>query len=259
MEIAMVTVILMTVIFCNFSVLQISFLCFYLERHVKLHYLNGNPEILPIFRTDLIEAFDTAYLISLIINEEFDSNVVCHKNQIKPEQNCCFIIQKSSLNHQKDVFSDGIGRWERSRIKHLKYEESVVNSIEKVLDENKEEYNKIWNIKRCIHYHHESRDFHRAIIFIEQIYFIFVQYYFEDDEHPVNTFKQHGISCSSKKSYKRREESVKLSVCNSSLEPKESVAKIFKEAGGYLYLRSCSDFPRDRAQVTNLKYSKNIN
>ena len=148
MVITMVTVIVMTVIFCNFSVSQISFLCYYLECHVKLHYLNGDPEILPIFRMDLTEAVDTAYVISLIINEEFDSNVVYHKNQIKPEQNCCFIIQKSSLNHQKKtVFSDYMGRWERSRIKHLKYGESVDNSIEKLLDENEEEYNKIWNIK----------------------------------------------------------------------------------------------------------------
>ena len=84
----------------------------------------------------------------MIINEEFD-NVVCHKNQIKPEQNCCFVIQKSSLHHQKNVFSDDIGRWERSRIKHLKYGESFDNSIEKVLDKNEEECNKIWNINRC--------------------------------------------------------------------------------------------------------------
>ena len=60
------------------------------------------------------------------------------------------------------------------------------------------------------------------IIFIEQKDFIFVQYYFDDDEHPVNTFKRHGNSCSSKKSYKRTKESVKLSVRNSSLGPKET-------------------------------------
>ena len=120
----------------------------------------------------------------------------------------------------------------------------------------KRKNNKIWNIKQCIHYHHESRDFHRVIIFIEQNDFIFVQYYFDDDKHPVNTFKRHGNSRSSKKSYKRTKESIKLSVCNSSLGPKETVTKIFKEAGGYLDVRLCSDFPRDRKQVTNLKCSK---
>ena len=57
--------------------------------------------------------------------------------KIKLNQNI-FVIQKSSLYHQKDVFSDDIGRWERSRIKHLKYGESFDNSIEKVLDENEE-------------------------------------------------------------------------------------------------------------------------
>ena len=81
MEIAMVTVIVMTMIFCNFSVLQISFLCYYLECDVKLHYLKGDPEI-SIFRTDLTETADTTYVVSLVINEEFDNNVVYHKNQI---------------------------------------------------------------------------------------------------------------------------------------------------------------------------------
>ena len=42
---------------------------------------------------------------------------------------------------------------------------------------------------------------------------------------------------------------------NSSLEPKEAATKLFKEAGGYLDVRSCSDFPWDRKQVANLKYS----
>ena len=138
----------------------------------------------------------------------------------------------------------------------MKYVESVDNSIEKVLDENEEEYNKIWNIKRCIHYHHESRDFHRVIVFIEQKDLIFVQHYFDNDEHLVNTFKRHGNSRSSKKSYKRTKESVKLSVRNSSLGLKGTVTKLFKEAAGYLDMCSCSDFPRDRKQVTNLKYSK---
>ena len=103
MVIVMVTVIVMMMIFCNFSVLKISFLCSYLERDIKLLYLNGDTEV-SIFRTDLTEAVNTADVVSLIINEEFDSNVVCHKNQFKAEQNCCFTIQKSSLNHQNDVF-----------------------------------------------------------------------------------------------------------------------------------------------------------
>ena len=33
-------------------------------------------------------------------------------------------------------FLDGMGKWERGRIKDVKYGESVDNSIEKALDEN---------------------------------------------------------------------------------------------------------------------------
>ena len=85
-------------IFFNFSVLKISFLCSYLERDVKLHYLNGDTEV-PIFRTNLREAVNTACVVSLIINEEFDSNVVCHKNQFYSRTKLLFynseIISKS--------------------------------------------------------------------------------------------------------------------------------------------------------------------
>ena len=99
----MMILVIMMMIFCIFSVLQISFLCYYLVHHVKLHYLNVDIEI-PIFRTNLPEAVDTAYVVFLLINEECDSNVVYHQNQIKLGQNCFFIIHKSSVNHQKDVF-----------------------------------------------------------------------------------------------------------------------------------------------------------
>ena len=93
MVVMMMILVIMMMIFCNFPVLQISFLCYYLEYHVKLYYLNEGIEI-PIFRTNLPEAVDTDYVVFLLINEECDSNVVYHKNQIKLEQNCFFIITK---------------------------------------------------------------------------------------------------------------------------------------------------------------------
>ena len=37
------------------------------------------------------------------------------------------------------------------------------------------------------------------------------------------------------------------------------MTKVFKEVGGYLDVRSCNDFPRDRKQVANLKFSKTKN
>ena len=89
------------------------------------------------------------------------------------------IISTSSII----CFLDNMGRWERSPIKQLKFRESVDNITEKVL-----ECNKIWDIKCCIRFHHESRDFHEIIICIEQQDFIFVHNYFDDVKHPVNTY-----------------------------------------------------------------------
>ena len=79
--------------------------------------MNGDTEM-PTFLSDLTKAVDTGYVVSLLVNKAFNENKVCHKNQLKPSQNCCFIIKKSSSNHEKDVFSDDMGRWERSKQNH---------------------------------------------------------------------------------------------------------------------------------------------
>ena len=45
------------------------------------------------FHTDLLEAVNTAYIVSMIVE---DGNVVCHKNRIKSEKKLLlFIIAKS--------------------------------------------------------------------------------------------------------------------------------------------------------------------
>ena len=77
----MMILVIMMMIFCIFSVLQISFLCYYLEHHVKLHYLNVDIEI-PIFRTNLPEAVDTAYFVFLLINEECEKKKKKKKKRI---------------------------------------------------------------------------------------------------------------------------------------------------------------------------------
>ena len=38
----------------------------------------------------------------------------------------------------------------------------------KITDRQKVDFDHIWNVKCFIHYHHESKDFHRVMIFIEE-------------------------------------------------------------------------------------------
>ena len=94
------------------------------------------------------------------------------------------------------------------------------------------------------------------MIFINGVDYIFVQYYFEDEGHPINITKQHGNWKSNTKSYRRTKKSVKNTIRKSSVGPKDTITNIYREAGGYSAARSCSDFPRNRKQISNIRYSE---
>ena len=149
-------------------------------------------------------------------------------------------------------------RWERSKTKSLKYGKSIDGFLEKINDGQEVDFDHIWNVKRFIYYHHQSEDFHRVMIFIDGVDYIFVQYYFEDEEHLVNITKQHSNSKSNAKSYRRTKESVKNAIRKSSVGPKDTITNIYQQAGGYSAVRSCSDLPRNRKQISNMRYAEKI-
>lgn len=65
-----------------------------------------------------------------------------------------------------------------------------------MIDRQKVGFDHIWNLKR-----HKSKDFNRVMILIEGVDYVFVQYYFGDEERYINIAKQHGNSKTNTKSY----------------------------------------------------------
>ena len=107
----------------------------------------------------------------------------------------------------------------------------------------------------ALHYHRKSRDFHRVTIFVEGTNFIFVQYYFDGEEHEIDFSNPHGNSNVTKKPYRRTKQSVKISARNLNKGgPKATVEKLFHKAGGFGNVTSNSDFPKNCKQVSNLHY-----
>ena len=103
-----------------------------------------------------------------------------------------------------------------------------------------------WKVRRYIHYHHKSRDFHRVIIFVEGSDFIFVQYYFDGEEHEIDTSNPHGNSNVTTKLCRRTKQSVKISARNLNIgRPKGTVEKLFHKVGGFDNVRSNSDYPEN--------------
>ena len=38
--------------------------------------------------------------------------------------------------------------------------------------------------------------------------------------------------------------------------PKDTITNIYQEDGGYSVVHSCSDFPRNRKQISNIRYAE---
>ena len=68
--------------------------------------------------------------------------------------------------------------------------------------------------------------------------------------------KYHDNSKSNTKSYKRTKESLKNVIRKSYAGPKDTITNIYQEDGGYSVVHSCSDFPRNRKQISNIRYAE---
>ena len=125
----------------------------------------------------------------------------------------------------------------------------------RVFPENNCFFENTWKVRRYIHYHRISRDFHRVTIFVERSDFFFVQYYFDGEEHEIDTSNTHGNSNVTKKPCRRTKQSAKISARNLNIGgPKATVEKLYHKVGGFDNVRSNSDYPKNCKQVSNLGY-----
>ena len=95
------------------------------------------------------------------------------------------------------------------------------------------------------------------MIFIDGVDYIFLQCYFEDQENLINITKQNYNSKSNAKSFGKTKELVKNTIRKSFVGPNETITNIYQQDGGYYVIRFCSDFPRNRKQISNIRCAEN--
>ena len=217
-----------------------------------VQYHKGNKET-PIYKVGEPESVSTTDIASILIFQNFDKKQVCSRTPIRPLQNLCFTVQKSKLSHFDDIFSDDLGHWVKSKAKSIKCEH-LGDQIMSIVDRNDEKVEKCYNIKRHIFYHRKSNDFHKVILTVENVDYIFLQYYSDANEHEVDINPPHCNAKRLKKPHRHTKESVKDVVKKSGKVARKVVQDIFLEHGGFQNVQSPSDFPKNRKQVSNLRY-----
>ena len=108
-----------------------------------------------------------------------------------------------------------------------------------------------------IYYHRNSRDFHRIIVLLDGVDIAFMQYYFDNDEHGVKAITPHGNAKKDKKPYVRTKESVLFSIKETTETPKAAVSRMLEDAGGVMHIKGPANIPKNRHQVSNIRYKKN--
>ena len=88
----------------------------------------------------------------------------------------------------------------------------------------------------------------------ENVDYIFLQYYFDENGHEVEINVPHRNSKRLKNPYRRTKESAKDSVKKSNKAARKIVQDIFLEHGGFQNVKSPSNFPKNRKYVSNLRY-----
>ena len=104
--------------------------------------------ITPIFWTDLKEAADTTYVLTLLVLTKFDDNVICIKNPVRPPKNCILIVRKSSLEDKRDIFSDDMGHWEKSKTKTMLFGKNRDKKVVRVFPEEDCFFENTWKVQR---------------------------------------------------------------------------------------------------------------
>ena len=199
------------------------------------------------------ESVSTTDIASILIFQNFDKKQVCSRTPIRPLQNLCFIVQKCKLSHFDDIFSDDLGHWVKSKAKLIKCEH-LGDQVMPIVHRNDEKVEKCYNIKRHIFYHRKSNDFRKVILTVENVDYIFLQYYFDENVHEVDINAPHGNAKRLKKPHRRTKESVKDAVKKSGEVARKVVQDIFLQHGGFQNVQSPSNFPKNRKQVSNLRY-----
>ena len=192
---------------------------------VKYH--NDNIET-PIYKVGEPESVSTTDIASLLIFQNFDKRQVCSRTPIRPLRNLCFIVQRSKLSHFDDIFSDDLGHWVKSKAKSIKCEH-LGDQVMSIVERNDEKVENCYNIKRHIFYHRKSNDFHKVILTAENVDYIFLQCYFDENEHEVEINVPHGNAKRLKKPHRRTKESEKDAVKKSDKAARKVVQEIFLE------------------------------
>ncbi len=187
----------------------------------------------------------------------------------QPKGNVSFMIDTSYLQHWKDVLSDDLGVWDPNGTKTAFFTRGFhADGTMKVTSVGSIEEAELV-AKRYLYVYSTERAYKRVVVKVESktsppsdtlqiMPHIFLQYYFEGGVVKEIIVQPHGNSKSGQPFVRTKESTrmkIKDAVSNSGgrTKSKSIVSNLVKEKGGHIKVKSPSDVPRNRMQVSNCR------
>ncbi|CAC5413221.1 unnamed protein product [Mytilus coruscus] len=219
-----------------------------------LEYYDGDKR-LPILMREC-KGVKTREALNFIINEDnLDKENISTIVPTTINQNVSFLVDTKIIGSWKNLLSDDMGTWKTTCVANRFYKWDEKGDLISTPSRQPE----CFIVYRHQYVNLSSPDLHRVIIRTgtspeKMMNTVFVQYYFEDEEHAV-LVHPHGNRKQDNKPYKRTQETVKNTIreLNMNKRPKDVFHTILERTGGIENLTSGSQKPRDMQQVYNLK------
>lgn len=94
------------------------------------------------------------------------------------------------------------------------------------------------SVQRATYYHKEHKDFHKVVVTVSTFPVVFLQYYFDGQEHLVIPTEPHGNTKGHKTPFIRTKPSFVENIRSSKAKSKQTQINIYDEAGGLLVARN---------------------
>lgn len=135
---------------------------------------------LPYFKSGSNVPFNTLDVVKLLLLENIAEDRICNTVPQNVRENKEYVISKSALKDDRDVFSDGHGHWTRTGTKGKLEFGRKDDIILKISEKERPLFSETFTVRRVPAYFRTCKNFHRSVLFVPDAKYIYVQYYFDN-------------------------------------------------------------------------------
>lgn len=195
------------------------------------------------------------------------STMICSQQPLGCKETSSFVIDCSILQHHDDIRMNDLGSWKNSGVHSSYYnvlfsKDNIISLVEKMSGKPSVPRKSVYCLKRSYWKHKQDESFTRQLYELtdwngKRYHLVYLQYRVKGpDDTPNIKPIPHGNSSRNESGYYRTKQSTKdlMKIKAQHMKPAEAYGELFEEQGGVFDCVSVGDVPRNRKQISNIRY-----